>query len=259
MKNVIFYFSGTGNSLAVAKKLADRLGDTEVIAIRSAIKDTNLKLNYERIGFVFPVYYYLPPNIVRDFIKRLSFSNTHYIFAVATYGGMHGGVFKDLYECVKNSGGVLTTAFSLWMPGNYIIEYGAIPATIRSLQSKWEKRRVRIIAENVLQRKSKSIPSGGPIGNLFAENSYKKAKTYASMAANFDENGSCNGCKVCSRICPVENINISNGKPTWGNKCELCMACIQWCPQKAIEYGDITQKRKRYHHSEVNLSEMIND
>ncbi|WP_010244305.1 EFR1 family ferrodoxin [Acetivibrio cellulolyticus] len=259
MKNVIFYFTGTGNSLAVAKKLANKIGDTEVIAISNAIKEKGLELNYERIGFVFPVYYYLPPNIVREFVNRLSFSKAHYIFAVATYGGIYGGVFKDLYECIKNSGGVLNAAFSLCMPGNYIVEYGAFPEAITNFQSKWEKRRVGIIAENVLQRKSQAIPKGNFISNLFTEYSYKKVKEFKAMAVNFHENGSCNGCAVCSKICPVGNININDGKPTWGNNCEHCMACIQWCPHKAIEYGNVTQKRRRYKHSEISLKEMMLD
>ncbi len=38
MKAVIYYFSGTGNSLKVAKDIAAGLGDTEIISIGEAIK-----------------------------------------------------------------------------------------------------------------------------------------------------------------------------------------------------------------------------
>ena len=34
MKTVIFYFSGTGNNLYVAKKIAERLGNTQVYPLK---------------------------------------------------------------------------------------------------------------------------------------------------------------------------------------------------------------------------------
>jgi hypothetical protein len=35
------------------------------------------------------------------------------------------------------------------------------------------------------------------------------------------------------------------------------MACIQWCPQEAIQYGKKTVKYPRYHHPEVVLEDML--
>jgi flavodoxin len=52
-KNIIFYFTGTGNSLKVAKDVANRVGDCEIIAM-TAYKDNNLLSGMDRIGFIFP-------------------------------------------------------------------------------------------------------------------------------------------------------------------------------------------------------------
>jgi len=54
MGNIVFYFSGTGNSLKVAKNLAKELDDCEIISMS---KTYNLAKEYDRIGFVYPVYF----------------------------------------------------------------------------------------------------------------------------------------------------------------------------------------------------------
>ena len=47
----------------------------------------------------------------------------------------------------------------------------------------------------------------------------------------------CNQCSLCSKVCPVQNIALQGGNPTWNHRCEQCFACLQWCPQGAIQYG----------------------
>ena len=50
---MIIYFSGTGNSLYIAKKLAEKLND-EIIHINEAAKLGEIKDN--QVGIVFPIY-----------------------------------------------------------------------------------------------------------------------------------------------------------------------------------------------------------
>ena len=57
MKNRIYFFTGTGNSLKVAKEIAAGLGDCDVAAIQKNM-DVTIPAGLERIGFVFPVYYW---------------------------------------------------------------------------------------------------------------------------------------------------------------------------------------------------------
>jgi len=64
--------------------------------------------------------------------------------------------------------------------------------------------------------------------------------------------------RICEKLCPTNNIIMKNKKPTWNQNCEQCFGCIQWCPDKAIEYKNKTIGRKRYHNPHITISEMFN-
>jgi ferredoxin len=257
MKNVIFYFTATGNSLAIARSIADKIGETELVSIPKAIKEGTIDLNYERIGFVFPVFYSLVPSIVKRFISKLSFSKSQYIFGVATLGGSYGMTFTDLSECVAGSGGVLKAAFPVPMPGNYIVKYSAFPEFLQKLYLKRAKKKVFKISELIRKKATPSIPKGSWLLRCFANSSRKTISNFGRMAENFYTTEKCNGCGTCAHVCPTGNISIKDKKPEWGSACEVCVACIQWCPVKAIDYGQKTQKRRQYRHPEIKLSDIL--
>jgi ferredoxin len=75
---------------------------------------------------------------------------------------------------------------------------------------------------------------------------------------NFITNADCNGCGLCARVCPVNNINIADGKPLWLHHCENCLACYNWCPNKAIG-GGVAQKGYYYRHPKVKIAEFIHN
>ena len=88
MKTVIYYFTGTGNSLAAARKIAAALGDTELVPIASlAGTHGEIAPGAERVGIAFPVYFAGLPAMVASFAARLRPGQARYVFAVATYGG----------------------------------------------------------------------------------------------------------------------------------------------------------------------------
>jgi len=72
---------------------------------------------------------------------------------------------------------------------------------------------------------------------------------------NFIVEDNCNGCKVCEKVCPVNNVKVDK-KPIFNNNCQHCLACIQNCPQKAIMLKK--QKSKaRFINQNVTLKEII--
>ena len=84
---IIYYFSATGNSLVVARAIAEKLGDTELVPMVHQDAEKPLP-GTQRVGLVFPVYVFGLPLIVARFIKKLRIPNDTYVFAVAAHGGM---------------------------------------------------------------------------------------------------------------------------------------------------------------------------
>jgi MinD superfamily P-loop ATPase len=77
------------------------------------------------------------------------------------------------------------------------------------------------------------------------------------MDRSFWTQEQCNHCGLCQRICPVKNIQLVNGMPSWLHHCEQCLACLHWCPQEAIQFGKSTISRQRYHHPEVKQEDLL--
>ncbi|HYH01908.1 MAG TPA: EFR1 family ferrodoxin, partial [Bacillota bacterium] len=115
MKTKIFYFSATGNSLALARKIGAGLGDAELISIPRVLQEP-VTIDVERVGLVFPVYAWGMPRIVHDFVKRLQIHTNPYIFAVATCAGVPGGGLKELAKIIRKKGGVLAAGFAVNEP-----------------------------------------------------------------------------------------------------------------------------------------------
>lgn len=257
MKTKIFYFTGTGNSLAVVRDLVAELGDAEAINIAKVI-DREIKLDCDNVGIIFPVYMWGPPLIVVRFIKKLK-PTAKYFFAVANYGGFPGGAFSILKEAFNQQGIILNSGFGVLMPGNYTPMYGAQAIATQEKMFKKEKVKIKEIAEAVRKQLNTKLPGNGWLLNwLFTELLYKGASGQIPiMSKNFWATEKCNGCGICVQVCPVKNIKLENGKPVWQHNCEQCLACLQWCPTEAIQFGKSTAKRKRYHHPEVKLEDFI--
>ena len=69
---------------------------------------------------------------------------------------------------------------------------------------------------------------------------------YKLTAKDFFATDKCVACGKCEKLCPLNNIKITDQKPVWDKNCTHCMACIGNCPTDAIEYGNMTQGKERY-------------
>lgn len=259
---MIFYFTGTGNSLYAAKNVAQHFGE-ELISISAAVNSSNQPYEYnlkenEIVGFVYPVYAWGPPGIVLKFIENLKLNNyrEHYIFSIATCGANIGNTMKVLDEHLGEKGIRLNSGFSLIMPNNYII-MGDIDKNEVQKEKLLKTDAVLKDINKVIDQKAKGVfmlEKGflpglltGFVNPMFNKNAIDTAKFYAS--------DDCTHCGICEKVCNCNNIKV-NGKPSWGKNCTQCLACIHYCPVKAVQYGKGTGKKGRYTNPYVSVDEL---
>lgn len=252
-KNIIFYFSGTGNSLQVARDIAEKVGDCEVINLAKYNVDN--EINAERVGIVFPVYFWGIPNIIKTFLKSVKFTNSPYIFAVATCGGVEGASLIQVRDLLRSKKQDLHSGFIILMPDNYIVLYDPVTKEKEQTLFENEKAKVKAISDIVLHRKIQPAEKGksaitrllGKTGNnIFS-------KGFPTRDTKFNLGNQCTGCGKCEKVCSVGNIRMVDRKPTWNHNCEYCLACINHCPVKAINFKNSTQKRGRYTNPHVSM------
>ena len=254
MSNIIYWFSGTGNSFTAAKLLAELIGDTAIVPMAGGIPASEaVGGDGCKIGFVFPSYYGDLPRIVRAFVEKLNISAGTELFVVVTMGAFGQGSVKAMEELLAAKGLCLSYGVGVRMPANYILSYDPALFGAKSagrVKSKLNKadRKIRKIAEDIAGGKQKLETNA-----IMAKTLYTNI---AALDSNFSVTEKCTGCGLCVKICPVGNIKLTNGKPDWQHHCEHCVACISWCPAAAIEYGQKTKQRTRYRNPRVKSSEL---
>jgi ferredoxin/flavodoxin len=260
MEFEIYYFSGTGNSLAVAKDIVNKT-DSKLIAIKDVIENETIKPDTDGIGIIFPAYYMLIPRIVERFINKLENLENKYIFSIITVGGIAGDVVSKLQKEIVKKNGNLSASFIVRMPANYIDGSDALPKFLQQrMFKKWNKKINKIIKcinEGNYEINKKFNPIMTFLFSRYIEKERNSGLFKPDIDKNFWVDDKCNLCGTCRNICPVDNIIIENKSIKWKNNCEKCLACIQWCPKQAIQFDKDTINRTRYHHPDITLSEMI--
>lgn len=261
MHTTIFYFSGTGNSLMVAQDLANKLGNTNIVSIASAIKgEIQIPKETEKIGIVYPVYIWGIPKIVSDFIDKINISNKNkYFFAVATNGGRLAGSLLQLLKKLSSRGFKLSLGFSLVMPSNYTPKHSADSDEKLKVLFTTAEKRIDEITLFIKNNKVRPVDKG-PLKDLIIQTGIinKVASPFMrKMDKSFWINNSCTSCGLCKKLCPVQNINLKDGKPTFLNSCEQCFRCLNYCPSSAIEFGKNTVGKKRYKNPLIKINDLV--
>jgi ferredoxin len=252
---MIFYFSGTGNSLYAAKKIATRQNEC-LVNIADCLKAKTLEFKLaenEIAGFIFPTYFFGIPTIVLDFMKKLTLrsSGTNYIFAVCTCGGGSGNLLNDFKKILKKKGVALNAGFEIAMPDNYILMFNLLtpPEKAEKMLSDAETQ-IEEINSTVSGRRDVR-PAGGFVPWIQTLISYPMYK-FDRSTKPFHATEGCTGCGICAKICPCGMILLEDRRPVWtSGKCTQCLACLHRCPVSVIQYGKKTETRGRYVHPDL--------
>lgn len=266
MSAEIFYFSGTGNSLAVARDIA-RKTDAKLIPVTSVIEQETIHIEADAIGIVFPLYDFKPPHMFGDFIKKLPDIGSKYLFAVGTFGLTPLKAMKKLKKDIKACGGTLSAGFVVHMPHSGLGHKTLAGVQQENMFKQWEEKR-DLISEYVNARKQGPVETTNVFTHVILSGLLFKALPtlipllwramrhgWESLALVSDEK--CNGCDICAKVCPVDNIEMVENRPSWSNHCAGCFACLHWCPEESIQVGSITANMERYHHPDVTIADIM--
>ena len=241
----VFYFTATGNSLAVAKAIGGTLHSIpQVIGEEKRYRD-------DTIGVVFPVYNWGLPRMVRKFLQSEAF-DAPYIFAVGTYGFACG-------KCMENIQAVASRPFdytaSIRMADNFIPGFDQ-----RKEAAGFGKRHVaenltQIVAEinactrsldraHLLQRLAHPLIAASEAKNIDS-----------SKAKRFRIDEKCTLCGICAKVCPAGNLAVTD-RVRPASRCEGCLACVHLCPQNAVHVPR-EKNEARWRNPDVTLGEII--
>jgi ferredoxin len=261
MKTVLYYFSGTGNTLMLARMLAEKLEDTQIINIASC-KDANALPSAENIGLLFPVYAFGLPRMMKNFIADILCTNEDtYIFSLTDYASAGGtSALKLLDSLLKKKGRRLNAGFGLAMPPNYVPFGGAESKEKQNEYFSNATEEIEKIAEIIKSRPERYMYARGFIPLFFIKFcNMLFFRDLPGEAAKFYVNDNCTSCGTCVKVCPTDNIELVEGHPVWGGNCEQCMACLQWCPETAIHRKGVPESRLHYHNPNIDVQDLIKD
>lgn len=245
---MILCYSGTGNSRYIAKKLAALLGD-ELLDLNKRIKENDtapVQVN-GRLVVVTPTYAWRIPRIARDWLRKTELVGVEGVWFIMSCGSEIGSAAKYSRElCDEKKLGYMGT-MQIVMPENYIAMFDAPEVS--------EAKVIVAAAEPLINQAAELISEGsefpaprdnlydrflsGPVNPIFYS-FFVKASAFAASDA-------CIGCGLCAKLCPTNSVTLQDGRPVWGDGCTHCMACICYCPAKAIEYGRKSLGKPRYH------------
>lgn len=248
MKTGIYYFSATGNSLTTAKLLAASLdGQCDVISLAALHNKQDIEVDYERVGFVFPIYYGDMPYLIRDTIRKMKFKQNTYIFIFTTYRGHPGDVAKRFDNLLQEKNLSLALSKGIPMPGNSYL------STVEQIKDTLANQKTNI------KKLVKSIIEQDKIDYSLLPEVENSAVYKACNMRGIKVDEKCIGCQTCIKVCPMNNIELIEGKIKIKDNCMTCLACFHWCPTAAIYMSKEKEieRREKYHHPDVRLTDII--
>lgn len=248
-KRLVFYFTGTGNSLYVARQLSQ-----DAVSIPQVIHRDDLTFEAEEIGIVYPLYGHMPPNMVREFIQKAKLK-CDYLFAVITYGHSTCNASEILSQIGSAAGHTFNYIASVSMVDNWLPKFDMEEE--KKLERKVDEDLARIVAEvdarkNVIEPVTDEDRAQHEAFLKVAGPTFAADGIHAKSEEWFTVTDKCVTCGDCVRVCPRNNYKIEIEKAVPTGRCELCLACIHACHHKAITIASGEKNpNARYRHPMV--------
>lgn len=264
-KRVVLYFTGTGNCLYVARQLAGKEG--EILSIPQLMRKKQFEIEADEIGLVYPIYGHMPPYMVREFIKKAQLK-AEYKFAVLTYGMRKCNAVEIWDGISRKAGNVFDYIGTIIMVDNWLPNFDMneqmkidkhIPENMAKITSDLSNR--RRWHEPVTQEEREQHEVFMSLSGLDPEVGF-----LMKADRSFRVTDDCIRCGICTYVCPRGNYQLTGQGVKMQGDCEFCFACIQNCPQRAIQFkknedgtwpdGSEKNPNARYRNENVSLMEL---
>ncbi len=244
---MILYFTGTGNSRYAAEILASATGDA-LHDITPELQSGKAPALHSETPWVVvcPTYAWRMPRVVESFLRGAKLSGSKQMYVIMTCGGSTGNSCKKAKQLAEHIGMSFMGFLSLVMPENYVAMF--------TVTGEEEAEEMLLEAVPVMKQAAKAILERLPfdaepasMGGGFLTGVVNPLFYFGGIRdTKFCVTDGCTGCGLCQQVCPMGNIRLKDGVPTWNGACTHCMACIARCPQQVIEYGKITKGKRRW-------------
>lgn len=252
---MVFYFTGTGNSMYAAQALED-----DARSIPQVMRGNERSFRAETIGIVSPIYGHELPGMVRRFIREAAFQ-TEYFYLILTYGRRHANAVELAEAELRAAGKQADYIATLWMVDNFLPVFDMekerslerpVDARLREIRSDIAKRRRRIepvTAEDRAQHREFLRRMEDRTGG----------KPFEQYWSDFRVTDACIGCGICVGVCPAGCITLDGQRAVHiGSGCQTCYACVHACPEMAIRFNYPEKNpNARYRNEHISLSQIV--
>ena len=246
----IIYYTGTRGTMRVAEAFEKSFKAAEYTTnLQRLIEGANLTyLDHALTVLIFPVHSFCAPEPVYKWIESLPPTNRKPAVVISVSGG---GEMTGNTACRHNTIKMLEIkGYSVFyedmivMPSNCIIP---TKLPIAKLLLEVMPQKVDVIVADLIRGKAhRTKPK--IIDYLIARIGENEKKLTSRFGKEIVVTDSCNGCGLCVKNCPANNITLIDDKAVFADKCQLCLSCIYICPQQALEqeYGRVMVVRDGY-------------
>lgn len=244
------YLSGTGNTKHCVEKLISMLDNNAQTFPLENQQVAKILEQHDTIILGYPTQFSNAPFMVRDFIKENSnLWKGKKVFCLNTMGLFSGDGTGCTARLLKKFGAEILGGLQIKMPDS-VCDNKLLKKDIEENRKivKSADKRLEQVAEQIKQGKypKEGVSFLAHIKGLFGQRLWFYRKTIA-YTDKLKISNSCIGCGLCSKECPMKNIEMIENRAAPGKRCTMCYRCISLCPEKAITLvGKKVQEQCRF-------------
>jgi NAD-dependent dihydropyrimidine dehydrogenase PreA subunit/flavodoxin len=256
MSATLYYFTGTGNSLFIAKTIAKELSDVSLIGINQMDLANEIYSDSDMIGIIYPIYFLDIPEPVQHFISNLIIREDAYLFLYANYGEHLGNGLYNPYIALKKRGFKIDASFGVALPDNSIIFPTDIENQVHML--KISNEIINQHAKRIANRETTSSPKINYTYHVISPMMKLVNHLFLGMNKITIDTEKCSNCNICTTVCSSYNMLKGTTKPTIGRHCSMCFSCIHYCPKEEIHFKNMKSKSNyQYRNPDITIKEII--